>query len=338
MLLSIIIPLYNQEKYLNQALDSLMVQTIQDAEFLILDDGSSDKSAEIAQEYVKKDSRFKYFKFSNGGYGVRCNSGLDIAVGKYLMIFEPDDYYIDSKICEKVVNYLEKTSCDFVRFIPLVEGDTLDNFYNLDGKIKEGQLEIAQLYLHLPPSIWAACYNHDFIKHNNICFYETPGASYQDAFFTDHLFSCAKKIGTMNIRGIFYRTGHDGASSTISNRITKLSYFLSQIAMYYSNPKNIRFDCMNIAILRQKRGALNWISEGGIDKLSYGEYVKNFNYLKSLPMAIYLSLCGSENNYKNILLRLLFSHTIYNEAKFNNIKKYSKNKYIYKFMRKLGRV
>ncbi|VIS76648.1 putative glycosyltransferase [Streptococcus pneumoniae] len=82
-LISIIVPIYNVEKYLRQCLDSIAAQTYQNFECLLINDGSPDNSADICREYVEKDSRFKYFEKENGGLSDARNYGIRQSKGSY---------------------------------------------------------------------------------------------------------------------------------------------------------------------------------------------------------------------------------------------------------------
>lgn len=95
MLLSIIIPIYNVEKYLNICLDSISKQKSNDIEFICIDDGSTDLSRGICEEYAKKDKRFKVFHKKNGGVSSARNLGMKNARGKYIAWIDPDDYISD---------------------------------------------------------------------------------------------------------------------------------------------------------------------------------------------------------------------------------------------------
>lgn len=91
-LVSVIIPIYNVEQYLQECLDSVLNQTYKHLEIILVNDGSTDKSPDIAQEYAKKDSRIRYFTQENKGGGVARNIGLDNARGEWVLIFDSDDY------------------------------------------------------------------------------------------------------------------------------------------------------------------------------------------------------------------------------------------------------
>ncbi|WP_322971828.1 glycosyltransferase family A protein [Faecalibacter sp. LW9] len=101
-LVSVIVPCYNQAQYLDECLESVFNQSYQNWECLIINDGSPDNTEEIALQWTKKDSRFKYFKKENGGVASARNCGLNIAKGKYIQFLDGDDllepYKIESQI------------------------------------------------------------------------------------------------------------------------------------------------------------------------------------------------------------------------------------------------
>ena len=89
---SIIIPVYNVEKFLRECLNSITSQTLKNFEVICIDDGSTDNSLTILQEYANKDSRFKVISQENQGQGIARNKAIDIASGEYLFFVDPDDY------------------------------------------------------------------------------------------------------------------------------------------------------------------------------------------------------------------------------------------------------
>ena len=89
---SVIVPVYNVEKYLSQCLESLHAQTYENLEIILLNDGSSDSSGEIAEQYVKKDPRTKYFHWNNVGYSETLRRGVSFATGEYLVFLDSDDW------------------------------------------------------------------------------------------------------------------------------------------------------------------------------------------------------------------------------------------------------
>lgn len=89
---SIVVPIYNVEKYLKNCVDSLLNQTLEDIEIILVDDGSPDKSGEIADEYMRNEKRIKVVHQSNAGLGPARNSGMAVATGEYIGFIDSDDW------------------------------------------------------------------------------------------------------------------------------------------------------------------------------------------------------------------------------------------------------
>ena len=110
-LISIIVPIYNVENYLRQCLDSILNQTYQNFECLLINDGSPDNSADICREYVSKDSRFRYFEKENGGVSSARNLGIEHSKGEYITFIDSDDW-VDSDYLEVLYNSLVDERAD----------------------------------------------------------------------------------------------------------------------------------------------------------------------------------------------------------------------------------
>lgn len=119
---SFILPTYNMEKYLSNCLNSILNQTCDDFEVLIIDDGSTDASKEIATRYAKIDKRIKVLSFENGGLSVARNRGIKAASGDYILLVDPDDT-IEPELLEKLLPYV-KNGVETIRFGALVQDDS----------------------------------------------------------------------------------------------------------------------------------------------------------------------------------------------------------------------
>ena len=111
---SVLVPVYNVEKYLSQCLDSLCAQTLKDIEFICINDGSTDDSGNILQAYAKKDSRFKIINKTNSGYGDSMNFGLNEAKGEFIGIVESDDF-AEPDMFEKLYSLAYDNQLDIVK-------------------------------------------------------------------------------------------------------------------------------------------------------------------------------------------------------------------------------
>ena len=210
--ISIIVPIYNAEKYLDKCLKSLVNQTKRELEIILINDGSTDGSENIIKKY--KDKRIKYFKNKNQGIGKTRNFGIEKATGKYIMFVDSDDY-IDLNSCEKMYEKAEKNNLDVV----------MCDFYKVydDGKIEEVRTSsFADSTLKENPDIiteylspWAKIYNLEMIDKNHIKFVEN--LKYEDAPFVIKALCCAKKIGKID-ECLNYYAIHGNSETTIRDR------------------------------------------------------------------------------------------------------------------------
>lgn len=115
--LSVIVPVYNVEEYLVECLDSILSQTLRDIEILVVDDGSTDTSADIIREYESKDHRIKAFFKENGGLSDARNYGLDRCEGEYITFIDSDDVLLNNDIYARIINiFNERINIDVVQY------------------------------------------------------------------------------------------------------------------------------------------------------------------------------------------------------------------------------
>jgi len=213
---SILVPVYNVEKYLEECIDSIINQTLRNIEIICINDGSTDGSTEILERYAKKDKRVKIISKKNTGYGNSMNMGIDAATGEYIGIVESDDFaelnMFETLYKEARENDLDVARCNFYYY------KTSDKS---DVKSKQAWVPHNKVYapadehivFHQQPSIWANIYKTSFIKDNGIRFLETPGASYQDTAFSFKVYSLAERFKMIDAALIHYRTDNTASSS-----------------------------------------------------------------------------------------------------------------------------
>lgn len=219
--ISIIVPIYNAEKYLEQCLESIRKQTLKDIEVICVDDGSTDASPQIMDKFKEKDKRFVVIHKPNGGNGHSMNAGLAVATGDYIGCVEADDF-IESNMFEKLYMYSNEGTVDIVK----------SNFWNCYEK-EDGTIEkiINQERSNMPdvvepftikecpqilwghPSIWSAIYKRELIEKNEIRFKEAKGGGWVDNPFFFDTMCCAKSIIWTSRPFYNYRTEVEGSSS-----------------------------------------------------------------------------------------------------------------------------
>ena len=217
--ISILVPVYNVERYLNQCLDSILQQTFRDFEVICINDGSTDHSLEIIKSFIAKDKRFKLIDKINTGYGHSMNQGLSQCQGEYISIIESDDY-IQPDMLKRLYTVATRNNLDVARcnyYIFSKFSKKLNNDYIKDilaNKVLKPLDHIKIFYQ--PPSIWVNLYKKDFIDKNKIRFLETAGASYQDTSFVFKVYALCKRFMFINEALLYYRI--DNNDSSINNK------------------------------------------------------------------------------------------------------------------------
>lgn len=213
--ISILVPVYNVERYLNQCLNSILQQTFRDFEVICINDGSTDHSLEIIKSFIAKDKRFKLIDKINTGYGHSMNQGLSQCQGKYISIIESDDY-IKPDMLERLYTVAKENNLDVARcnyYIFSKFSKKLNNDYIRDilaNKVLKPLDHIKIFYQ--PPSIWVNLYKREFIDKYKIRFLETAGASFQDTSFVFKVYALCKRFMFINEALLYYRIDNNGSS------------------------------------------------------------------------------------------------------------------------------
>ena len=233
-IVSIIIPAYNTEKYLDKCINSVIEQTYQHIEIIIIDDGSTDATAEILAKYVAQDSRIIVITQENNGQGSARRAGLAVATGKAIMFLDSDDYYSHNTV-EVVFNALEQNSGDILIFNGKAFWDDdfsislkSEKYFQLGSK-NEGTIGTGIDFLRLTKGrIYQPClkiYRRDFLNRYNIKFPE--GGYGEDSIFLYNTFILAKKVSYIDFIG-YHRRYHKDSTMTATgtkNIETRISHF-----------------------------------------------------------------------------------------------------------------
>ena len=116
MKISVIIPVYNTEKYLKECVESVLAQTYHNLEILLINDGATDSSPQICESYAKQDARIKLIHKENGGLSDTRNTGIKQCSGDYVLFLDSDDYWDDPKMVEKLANQMQQYPVDILNF------------------------------------------------------------------------------------------------------------------------------------------------------------------------------------------------------------------------------
>ena len=327
---SIIIPVYNVEKFLKQCLDSVINQTLQDVEIICIDDCSTDNSLQILKEYASKDNRIRIIEQKiNQGQGVARNEAIKIATGEYIGFVDPDDWIeldmyekmynkakthdTDIVICniEKVFEKTKKkrivyTLKDIRKFDKTIETDNVYNFKNL---LK---------YYPYNTQYYTCCriFKNNLIKNNNILFSNTKRT--EDVIFNDMANFLAKKI--IHIDKAFYHYRNHREIQYIKNP-SLIKICLEYLIKFYKfkNLKDLMYGIktkITILCFKEYRNLNN-----KKEKETFYLECKNF-----LPFNVFI-------NFRNQVIKYQFKNFVKNILSTKNIKK---NGVIYKYLYILG--
>lgn len=256
--ISILVPIYNVEQYLPQCLDSLCSQTLKSLEIICINDGSTDASGAILDEYAKNNPNIIVINKKNSGYGDSMNRGLKEATGEYIGIVESDDF-IESDAFEKLYNLAKKTNADIVKANYYYHSEKGDEIHRVVRKQKMNKaMSISDDYSILleEPGIWSGIYRKEFLIKRNIRFRPTPGASFQDTGFHFKAFCAAERIVYTPKAYLHYRT--DNAGSSVKS-LDKVNCVVEEYAEIEGFIKTCKIsDEVKYTIQAAKFGAFHW--------------------------------------------------------------------------------
>ncbi|WP_407454705.1 glycosyltransferase family 2 protein [Methanobrevibacter sp.] len=225
-MISVVIPVYNVEKYLHVCINSVLRQTYQDFEVICIDDASTDSSLEILEYFAKKDSRIKVLvNESNKGPGYSRNRCIEVAKGKYLLFVDGDDW-LSADTMETVIDKAEKNDLDVLMFKSIVyyeeSGDFgMENYYDMifmdrfvHKVFNQWDLDKTKIF-KVPVGVWNKLYLKSFLDENNIRF------TNENYINEDNPFSCkvlltAKRISLID-EYFYNRRRREGSIMTLTN-------------------------------------------------------------------------------------------------------------------------
>lgn len=295
---SIIVPIYNVEKYLDRCVQSLVNQTLNDIEIILVDDGSPDNCPSMCDEYAHKDNRIKVIHKQNAGLGYARNSGLEVATGEYVAFVDSDDY-VDMTMYESLYKGTELINpdaifCGFktevakgvwhesreVEQDQLWEGNDVKEFmYNMIASGKGVKQE--RLY---QMSVWHAIYKREIITNNKLVFPSERDVVSEDIPFQVDFLKNANKVLYLNAHFYYYCLNETSLSFTFK---------------------------------KEKFYGYNKLRECLLSKINETEYRQRVNRLYiGYCRAYCFDLLSSNIENKNKLYKLIFDDPIFKKVKY----------------------
>ena len=215
---SIIIPVYNAEKYLGKCLESLLSQTLQEMEIICVDDGSSDGSPEILKRFQERDGRVRILTQENQYAGAARNNGMKEAQGEYLLFLDADDFF-ENTLLEKVYNQGKKMEADIVLFGAKQYNDKTGIvspaswYFKRDALPREnpfsGKTENTDVFAIVTPAPWTKLFRREFVEKQGLSFQGLRNSN--DVYFVLTALALAEKITYVDEELVFYRVGMKGS-------------------------------------------------------------------------------------------------------------------------------
>ena len=219
--ITVIVPVYNVENYLNKCLDSLINQTYKNLEIIVINDGSTDNSGEICQEYAQKDNRIVYIEKENGGQSEARNMGLDRMTGSYVTFVDSDDWveldYVENlykKITKyqadiAVGNYYSFNEAEGMYYFHIFGDSCYEKVYD-NVSIFENLYESQEMKSFALISVWGKLYKADLLKHLRF----DIGKLGEDGYLNQKIYLLAEKTIYLN-KGLYAYRQREGSSSRI---------------------------------------------------------------------------------------------------------------------------
>lgn len=282
-LISIIVPVYKVENYLEKCIKSIINQTYKNIEIILIDDGSPDNCGMICDKYAKNDDRIKVIHKKNGGLSEARNYGIESSTGEYIMFVDSDDY-IDKNMCEQLLIAAQKYNTDITMCeIYEIKGNKkyASTISNLErNKVLNGITVMKEFFLRYAIELyasWNKLYKRElFFLETNIRF--PVGELYEDMFIDYKLYYASKRIIIIPYKFYYYVQRKDsitGVKYTIKHINSRLNY----IKTLEEFSKNVNIDIkkyIKISILRTKLEVISFSIKGNVYSIkTIKRYVNN---------------------------------------------------------------
>lgn len=330
--ISVIVPVYNVEKYLTECIESICSQSLEDLEIICVNDGSTDNSLDILNDFAKQDKRIIVINKANSGYGHTMNMGLNAATGEYIGIIESDDF-ADKNMFEDLYKLAKDNDAD------IAKGDWFNYWSKNKFARKNNRISSAKAFqltnskkdkslLRINPSVWSAVYKREFLNKYNIRFLETPGASYQDLAFSFKVFALAERVILTDKAYLYYRQDNMNSSVKSKTKVYCVCDEYDEIDRFLEEYPQLKFEFKVQEEINRYNGYVSSVLR--IDDAVKPEFVKVFSehfkeeyatgllgneFFKKINKKEFLTLINNPEKYIKVL------KSIERKRKFNQLRK-----------------
>lgn len=301
---SIIVPIYNSQKYLRKCINSILQQTYRDFELLLIDDGSTDSSAIICKSFFEKDARIRVFHLKNGGVSKARNFGLEKAIGEYIAFCDSDDIVTPNWL-ESLVYAMHKTQIILPKCCFCTD---IEELGNKGQHTKHLELSPKDFYyieeMGLAGFLWNSLYVKSIIDEYNICFRELSDIDYnEDLIFNLIYLQYIDKAIVINEKNYYYRDNKQSISKQYNQYYYKkyAEKFKLWIGFTEDNP------CFRERALVSESNKLLYHAFEALNEESHKLALSNYIFFKSIITDLFFQEClvysdTSKENERVILL------------------------------------
>lgn len=314
-LISIIVPVYNVEKYINKCMDSIINQSLKDIEIIMIDDGSTDRCPEILDKYALEDNRIKVIHQKNAGQGAARNKGIDAAKGQFVCFVDADDW-IEHNFCELMFNNLQKNNADIIICGRIINYEDSNNryFIKLDNKITQFIDNDFEEYIKSGNFfdntlvVTNKIYKLEMIKAINLKFKDVNEIGSEDTIFNYQILTVTSKIvtieqclyNTLARNGSTMRTYRPGYMMRIANLVEYLDKWSMQ------NNYNLYMRCIPYIVIH-------------FIQRNY-QIISNYSDSKIIDFSNELKAACKINEFKKVIKWMVYKDYWYEGLKKRNFK------------------
>ena len=307
--ISIIVPVYNAEKTLNRCVDSILSQTFQDWELLLIDDGSTDRSGEFCDKYASKDQRIKVFHKTNSGVSSARNIGLDYAKGEWVVFVDADDF-VKEPYLTHLLEHSQKQVDLVISYAEIHDGNDIRKESYPSKLVDDTNFEsmFIENDMHWHTSPWSKLYKRSIIEKHHLRFCEGMHIG-EDAVFLYSYMLYSNKIYISPDTDYYYFSYTPGSLTKRINSLASETLAYDQIQaiveslIFQKSIKNsIALNNLNWLIASYQRRILNALYHNEVQKQ------KRLTILKNTNWNYYIKHIHSNSQKENILITLLKTH------------------------------
>ena len=251
---SIIVPVYNVDKYLEKCLDSLINQTLKDIEIICVNDGSTDNSLEILEKYSQKDNRIIIINQDNAGVSVARNSGMKIAKGQYIGFVDSDDW-VDLDFYEKLYNSAIANDAD-IAISSIIRWRKYNKKYRVkyeDKVYTTLQEKISACFIPKNCYVWNKLYKSHIVQNKHF----TPNVYFEDIIWLPEVIKSSNKLITVSGTNYYYRVNNNSIVKKTSKKKRQDNYNAKKVMIKFFSDNKLELSKKERTIVKFSKSILN---------------------------------------------------------------------------------